>query len=123
MERDDIIEYSLGAFHSEEEGKKIRKRLWMVFWILLVVTIVEVGMGMYLSGKEGYKTMLMVAFIFFTIVKAGYIVLVFMHLGDEMRFLRYIILTPYICFIAYLLFICAYEATGMFEFGKLFGPY
>ena len=25
MERDDIIEYSLGAQHSEEEGAKIRK--------------------------------------------------------------------------------------------------
>ena len=27
MERDDIIEYSLGAQHSEEEGKKIRKKI------------------------------------------------------------------------------------------------
>jgi len=123
MERDDIIEYSLGAQHSEEEGVQIRKRLWRVFWLLLIVTIVEVAMGFYLAGKEEYKMLLKVSFLFFTVVKAGYIVMVFMHLGDEKRFLKLVILIPYICFIAYLLFICIVEATGMFEFGKLVGPF
>ncbi len=52
MERDDIIEYSLDIHHSEEEGKKIRKKIWMVFWILLIVTTLEVVMGIYLAGKE-----------------------------------------------------------------------
>ena len=121
MERDDIIEYAYDMQHSEEEGKKIRKRLWMVFWILLIVTIIEVAMGAYLSGKEKYKTLLMVSFIFFTIVKAGYIVMVFMHLGDEIKPLKLVILVPYISFILYLLFICFYEATSMFEFFKLWG--
>jgi len=120
MERDDIIEYSLDVSHSAEEGKGIRKRLWMVFWLLLVVTIIEVAMGMVLP-KADYKMLLMVSFIFFTVVKAGGIVLIFMHLGDEMKFLRYIILIPYICFIAYLLFICISEATYMWEFLRLFG--
>ena len=38
MERDDLIEYSLDGHHSEEEGKAIRKKIWMVTLILTVVT-------------------------------------------------------------------------------------
>jgi hypothetical protein len=30
MERDDVIEYSLEAHHSEEHGKKIRKKIYFV---------------------------------------------------------------------------------------------
>ena len=121
MERDDIIEYSLDIHHSEEEGKKIRKKIWFVFWVLFIVTAIEVVMGAYLSGKEEYKTLLKVAFIFFTFVKAGYIVMTFMHLGDEVRPLKYAILVPYISFVLYLLFICFNEATSMFEVLKFWG--
>jgi len=121
MERDDIKEYSLDISHSEEEGKVIRKKIWFVFWLLLIVTIVEVAMGAYLAGKEEYKTLLLVAFIFFTFVKGGYIVMSFMHLGDEVRPLKYAILVPYISFVAYLLFICLWEATSMFEVLKFWG--
>ena len=32
MERDDLIEYSLNAHHSEEKGKEIRKKIWMVLY-------------------------------------------------------------------------------------------
>ena len=38
MERDDIIEYSLDAHHSEEAGRKIRRNIWMVTLLLAVVT-------------------------------------------------------------------------------------
>jgi cytochrome c oxidase subunit IV len=121
MERDDIIEYSTAVQHTDEEGKVIRKKLWKVFWLLLIVTIVEVAMGAQLAGIEKYALLLKVSFIFFTIVKAGYIVMVFMHLGDEVKFLRWIILTPYICFILYLLFICIEEANLMFRIFNEFG--
>ena len=47
MERDDIIEYSLDAHHSEEEGRKIRRTIWMVTLLLAVVTAVEVALGAY----------------------------------------------------------------------------
>ena len=45
MLRDDIIEYSLDAHHSEEEGKKIRKKIWFVTALLSIITILEVGVG------------------------------------------------------------------------------
>ena len=44
MERDDIIEYSLHAHHSEEEGKKIRKKIFFVTALLSIITAVEVAM-------------------------------------------------------------------------------
>jgi len=50
-----------------------------------------------------------------TLVKAGYIVMVFMHLGDERKNLRNTILVPYLVFILYLIFICLTEALGHIE--------
>jgi cytochrome c oxidase subunit 4 len=52
-----------------------------------------------------------VAFILMTLVKAGFIIMVFMHLGDERKGLRYTILVPYLIFIAYLFFILYQEST------------
>ena len=45
MERDDIIEYSLDTHHSEEEGAKMRKKIWFVTALLTVITGVEVALG------------------------------------------------------------------------------
>ena len=50
-------------------------------------------------------------YILLTVVKAGYIVSVFMHLGDERKTLRYMVLVPYIIFILYLIFIILMEAA------------
>jgi len=52
-------------------------------------------------------------FIGLTVLKAGYIVLTFMHLGDERKVLKYIILVPYFIFIVYLLFICLTEGLAV----------
>ena len=54
MERDDIIEYSLHAHHSEEEGKKIRKKIFVVTAILSIITAVEVAMG-YGLGQSTHR--------------------------------------------------------------------
>jgi len=48
-----------------------------------------------------------------TMIKAGYIVMIFMHLGDERKSLKWIILAPYALFILYLLFILFTEANGI----------
>ena len=50
-----------------------------------------------------------------TIYKAGYIVMVFMHLGDEKKSLRNIILIPYFLFVLYLIFIALWEALAISE--------
>lgn len=113
MERDDIYEYSLDTHHSEEEGKKVRKKIWFVTLLLTVVTAVEVALGaMVKQGSDMWFTV-KVLFIVLTLLKAGYIVLTFMHLGDEKKVFKWIILLPYIIFIIYLMFIAFTEATAV----------
>ncbi len=124
MERDDIIEYSLDAHHSEEAGKQIRKKIWMVTIILTVITVLEVGVGAY-AGRATTSgmtwQMIKWGYIVLTLIKAGYIVLVFMHLGDERKSLRYVILVPYILFIVYLIFICLMEALAVGDAWTTYG--
>lgn len=112
MERDDIIEYSLDAHHSEEAGRKIRRNIWMVTLLLAVVTTVEVALGAY--WKEWFPEswgVVKLTYVVLTLVKAGFIVAVFMHLGDERRNIRAIILLPYALFILYLLWIAIWESN------------
>lgn len=112
MERDDIVEYSLDAHHSEEAGKRIRKKIWFVTALLSLITAVEVVLGAFWrewmpNSWEGIKTF----FVVLTIVKAGYIVAVFMHLGDERRSFRNVILLPYILFAIYIAWMLLWEAN------------
>lgn len=116
MERDDLIvndSYALNAHHSEEEGVKIRKKIVFVTVLLTAITAVEVAMGIIFKRAETFTwETIKWSFIILTLVKAGYIVMVFMHLGDERKNLRNTILTPYFVFILYLIYICLTEALG-----------
>jgi len=115
MNRDDIIEYSLDGHHSEEAGSKIRKKIWFVTILLTLITAVEVVMGMYIKQSSELWMYIKWAFIVLTLVKAAYIVMVFMHLGDERKAMRNVILIPYAIFILYLIFILLWEATAVSE--------
>ncbi len=113
MERDDVIEYSLDAHHSEEEGKKIRSKIYKVTLALSVLTIIEVGLGIIASGWYGVSwEVVKYTFIVLTIIKAYMIVMTFMHLGDERKNLRWAVIIPYLFFAAYLIFICLYEGAA-----------
>lgn len=92
------------------------REIWLVFWILLVVTAVEVVLGIlkppllvdnYIIGV----TLLNMTFIVLTIVKAYYIVYAFMHLGSERKNLKLSILLPVWILIPYLLFILLTESA------------
>jgi caa(3)-type oxidase subunit IV len=113
MLRDDIIEYSLDTHHSEEQGKSIRKKIWKVTALLTAITIIEVALGAFIKQGSGIWPFVKWSFIAMTLLKAGYIVLVFMHLGDEKKSLKYVILVPYFLFMAYLIFIALMEATAV----------
>lgn len=121
MLRDDIIEYSLDAHHSEEQGKKIRKKIWQVTALLTLITIVEVALGAYIKQGSGAWPFVKWSFIIMTLLKAGYIVQVFMHLGDERKGMRYAILIPYFVFISYLIFIALYEGTALGDIWAVYG--
>ncbi len=94
--------------------------IWRVFWILLAVTALEVFLGI-LKVNESlphalvYDKFLGLAwlthvFIILTLVKAAYIVMTFMHLGDERKSLMWTIVLPAFILVPYLLFIIISEA-------------
>jgi hypothetical protein len=121
MERDDLIEYSLHTHHSEEQGIAIRKKIWFVTALLTALTAVEVFLGSYIHQSDAAWPYVKWAFIVMTLFKAGYIVMVFMHLGDEKKTLRYVILVPYILFLLYLIFIALWEALAVGEAWSTYG--
>ena len=94
--------------------------IWKVFWILLFVTSFEVLLGILKVNEKlpefiVYDKFLGLAwlthiFIILTIIKAAYIVMTFMHLGDEKQNLRWTILLPAFILVPYLLFILISEA-------------
>ncbi len=92
------------------ESKKQIGRIWKVFWILLVVTVVEVVMGMFFSSAMP-RGVLNTLFLLLTLFKAGYIVAVFMHLGDEFKGFIITVLIPLTLFVW---FILAFLADGGF---------
>jgi cytochrome c oxidase subunit 4 len=100
--------YEKAAIHDEAHGKVVRKKLWMVFWIMLSITIVELIIGAKVTMGEINKEYV---FIFLTVVKAFFIVWIFMHLGDEKRAMKYALIAPYALFIFYLAFMCITEGA------------
>jgi cytochrome c oxidase subunit IV len=90
------------------EGGLNTKMIWKVFWILLAVTIFEVGISF--TGIS--KDILLVTFIVLTIVKAYFIVGYFMHLKFEVVPMKWSLLLPFIL-IVYLIFIAIYEGTAL----------
>ena len=113
MERDDLIEYSLDTHHSEEHGKALRTKIWKVTLLLTIITAVEVALGAYIKQSSDVWIYVKWTFIALTLLKAGYIVMDFMHLGDERKWMRNVILLPYAGFILYLIFIALTEALAV----------
>ena len=68
------------------------KRIWKAFWILLVLTIIELVLGLtiyYIDlGANPNETLVLTikgVICILTLAKAFYIISIFMHLGDERR--------------------------------------
>ncbi len=101
------------SHHTDVKSPESRKqigRIWKVFWILLAVTIIEVVMGMFFSHSMP-RALINTFFLVLTLFKAGYIVAVFMHLGDEVKNFIVLILIPLTLFIW---FVIAFLADGDF---------
>ena len=121
MERDDIIEYSLGTHHNEATGVELRKKIWKVTALLTIITIVEVALGAFVKQSNTLWELVKWSFVALTLIKAAYIVLIFMHLGDEKKTLKYVILLTYFLFIVYLIFILIAEGNSVSEALKAIG--
>ena len=92
--------------------------IWKVFWILLIITGVEVILGIikpeFLLGAFLGTSILNIIFIILTLVKAGYIVQIFMHVKYEKKALKYALYLPSLILISYLTFILLTEGTYLF---------
>ncbi len=119
---DPFPNYEVLAQHDEAYGKKARRKLWNVFWLLLIVTIVEVVVGIKAGDWGLSKMFLKIFFIGFTIVKAFYIVYTFMHLGHEERWTKWIIIAPFTGFILYLIFMMTIGEGNYAKERRIDGP-
>ncbi|MBI2967601.1 MAG: cytochrome C oxidase subunit IV family protein [Bacteroidetes bacterium] len=107
MDHHDLQEVYQKITHSEAEGVLVRRKIWIVFWVLLAVTICEVFLTFTGLPAGVIKFML----ITMTLVKAFSIVAWYMHLIDEVRNLILVILVPFGIFVLYLLWISITEAN------------
>ena len=86
------------------ESKSLVSKIWKVTALLSVVTIIEVGLGLWCYKSTAFpKEIANVFFVLLTLFKAGYIVSVFMHLGDELKGMIMTILIPLTLFIWFII--------------------
>ncbi len=94
--------------HAPAEGTG---RIWKVFWILSIITIIELALGFglakhwYGDPETSHSAILFVKGVIciLSLAKAFYIVGVFMHLGDEIRNFIMTIVVPLCLFIWFII--------------------
>ena len=106
--------------HAHESNTK---RIWVVFGILSVITIVEVLFGIYKPKALFFNNfagmnLLNWLFIILTIVKAYYITWAFMHMEGEKKWFRRSIVWTVVFLIIYLCFILLVEGNYDFDVFK-----
>ena len=77
-------------------------RIWRTFWLLLIITVIELALGflMYFIEMPGWVQMFLKGvIIILSLAKAFYIVGIFMHLGDEIRNMIMTIVVPLLLFV------------------------
>jgi cytochrome c oxidase subunit IV len=99
------ISAEAGHAHGHSEGTG---RIWKVFWVLSALTIIELGLGLFLYFKGhdlSHAAILTTKVVIgvLTLLKAYYIVSVFMHLGDEVRNLIMTIVVPLALFVWFII--------------------
>src|SRR5664279_358689 len=102
--------------HSHGEAQV--KRIWKAFWILLVLTVIELALGLsiYYIDMEADPSEMLILFLkgvitILTLAKAFYIISIFMHLGDEVRNLVMSLAMPALLFI-WFIFTFLYEGNS-----------
>jgi hypothetical protein len=96
------------------------KRIWMVFGLLSVVTIVEVALGiikpeiLHLTSFLGTSPLNWI-FIILTLYKAYYITWAFMHMEGEKKWFRRAVVWTAIFLVCYLVTLLLIEGGYLFD--------
>jgi len=99
------------------------KRIWTVFGLLSIITIVEVIFGIIKPESLHLNSFLALSllnwiFIILTLVKAYFIIYAFMHMEGEKKTLQNSVIYPVIFLVIYLLFILLTEGNYIYEVFK-----
>ncbi len=96
------------TFHPEHTGGT--KKIWRTFWLLSIITIIELVIGLAIynihKGATPNHTLVLMfkgVVCILTLAKAYYIVSIFMHLGDEIRNMIMTIVVPLCLFIWFII--------------------
>lgn len=113
---------NLGLFRGLIKFKNITQKIWGVLILLSIVTVVEVAMGIFkpkilLLYFLNMKILNWI-FISLTIVKAYYITWDFMHMRDEIKTLRRVVVWTFVFLVLYLVFILIQESGYIFDQGS-----
>jgi cytochrome c oxidase subunit 4 len=95
--------------HGHNDNAQV-KRIWKTFWLLSIITIVELGIGLAIysihKGANPNHTLVLMfkgVVCILTLAKAFYIVSIFMHLGDEIKNLIMTIIVPLLLFVWFII--------------------
>ena len=95
------------------------QKIWGVLILLSIITTVEVALGIYkpdaLMGTFLSMKILNWIFIILTVAKAYYITWDFMHMRDETKALRRMVVWTVVFLIIYLMFILLQEGGYVFD--------
>ncbi len=90
------------SFHHEPGGSDFVKKIIKTTILLSVITIIELGLGLAMYAFPmgvGLTLFLKGVIVILSLLKAFYIVGIFMHLGDEIKTLIMTIVVPLLLFI------------------------
>ena len=112
-------EHNLELFRGLIKFKNITQKIWGVLVLLSIVTAVEVALG--ISKPKILLTyflnmkILNWIFISLTIVKAYYITWDFMHMRDETKTLRRVVVWTFVFLVLYLVFIFSFSPIFCYQ--------
>ncbi|WP_299216160.1 cytochrome C oxidase subunit IV family protein [uncultured Dokdonia sp.] len=113
-------EHKLEIFRGLLKFKSNVSKIWGVLIVLSIVTIVEVALGIIKPESLTENTFIKMKllnwiFIILTIFKAYYITWDFMHMRDEVKALRRMVVWTGVFLILYLVFILLTEGDYIFD--------
>ena len=113
-------EHKLEIFRGLLKFKSNITKIWGVLVVLSIVTAIEVALGIYkpeslIEGTFLRMKYLNWIFILLTIFKAYYITWDFMHMRDEVKALRRMVVWTAVFLICYLVFILLTEGDYIFD--------
>jgi len=112
-----------GAAAHAEEHSFDKKAIWRTFWILLIITVVELALAI-LEFETGFppKFLLNGVFAILTLAKAFYIIAEFMHLRHEIKNMIMTIALPALLFIWFVIAFL-YDGDSYKKLRNRYDPY